>query len=569
MSTGNRTAWRSVRVFLSCCYALSAICRTADAQTIPNSGELLQQTPRPLTPAPSSGTGLTISKPSSRQTDSSPPFLAQHIQITGNLLVSTAELHKLVAPSEGKVINLVYLEELAALITKSYQDHGFLLSRAYVPPQTLSEGTVRIAVLEARYEAALLVNTSPVSQTLLKSYLNQLQPGDPVLESKLERTLLLLTDIPGAIFNSTITAGQAVGTSDLEVAASRGAPYAASLTLDDAGNRYTGRERVTGTVNVNNPFDHGDVFSATALTAGPDLNYGRLGYVSLLPDGTGTTLGGSLSALYYHLGHGLANLHAHGTAQTENVTLMQPLIRSTGGNLFVQLSFDGRQLRDAVDATEIHTDRHTDDLAFTLAGDRRDAGGISNLNVAVAAGHLGFSNDTAALADADSAKTAGTYAKLNLSLARLQRLSESNSLYVSFNGQAANKNLDSSEQFFLGGPNSVRAYDVGSVGGAMGALLSAELRHDLRLPVPGAWQAIAFIDSGAVRVYKTAFTEGDNQAFMSGVGVGLNWEARAGWSVSGSVATPIGAAPALVGDSSSTRIWVEVRKAFSPHAAPP
>ena len=569
MSRRYRKSGRLERLVLSCCCALGVLCGSARAQTIPNSGELLQQTPRPPAPAPSSGTGLIIHEPKSRQSDSSPPFLAQHIDITGNTLVSTAELHALVAPSEGKVINLVYLQELAALITKSYQDHGYLLSRAYVPAQTLSEGTVRIAVLEARYETASLVNTSRVSDAMLKSYLAPLQPGEPVLESKLERTLLLLTDIPGAVFNSTITAGQAVGTSDLEVSAAPGAPYGASVTVDDAGNRYTGRERVTGTLNLNNPFNHGDVFSATGLTAGPDLNYGRLGYVSLLPDGAGTTLGGSISALYYHLGHGLADLHAHGTAQTENITLMQPLIRSTAGNLFVQVSFDGRQLRDEVDATQIHTDRHTDDLALTLAGDRRDAGGISNLNVAIAAGNLGFNNDAAALADSDSAKTAGTYAKLNLSVARLQRLSDSNSIYVSFNGQAANKNLDSSEQFFLGGPNSVRAYDVGSVGGAMGAALSAELRHDLRLPVPGTWQAIAFVDTGAVRVYKTNFTQGDNQAFMSGVGVGLNWASRGGWSVSGSVATPIGAAPALVGDSASTRIWVEVRKAFSPAGPPP
>jgi hemolysin activation/secretion protein len=45
------------------------------------------------------------------------------------------------------------LRTLAARITKSYQDHGYLLSRAYIPAQTLSDDTVRIEVLEARYGA--------------------------------------------------------------------------------------------------------------------------------------------------------------------------------------------------------------------------------------------------------------------------------------------------------------------------------------------------------------------------------------------------------------------------------
>jgi hemolysin activation/secretion protein len=188
------------------------------------------------------------------------------------------------------------------------------------------------------------------------------------------------------------------------------------------------------------------------------------------------------------------------------------------------------------------------------------------MNASLTAGQLDFQNGTAEAVDFSTAKTRGGYAKLNVSLARLQGLTQSTSLYAAFNGQIADKNLDSSEQFFVGGPNSVRAYDVGAVGGAMGALVSLELRHNLSAPLPGAWQAIAFVDSGVVRVYKNVFEVGENSATLSGAGVGLNWVGPRGWAVSGSLAAPLGRVPMLTGDTASSRLWIEIHKAFTASA---
>jgi hemolysin activation/secretion protein len=559
----NSTRVTRGRLYLLVCVLLSASTGVAEAQTVPNSGELLQQTPR-FTPAPpGSNPALTIQEDHSSKLDSGTSFLVKHIVIRGNSLLSTSELHALVEPSEGKLLSFSDLENLAARITKNYQDRGYLLSRAYIPAQTIRDATVRIEVLEARYGNRVLSNSSNVSDALLKSYLAPLKSGQPVAEDSLERSLLLLSDVPGAVVTSTLAPGAAPGTSDLQVTAAPGAPYTGSVTLDDAGNRYTGRARISGTAGINDSLRQGDVLSATGMTAGPDLDYGRLGYQTIVSNGEGTTLGGAVSSLYYHLEHGLSDLHADGTAEVESLTVMQPFVRSTAGNLFAQVGFDNKQLHDEIDSTDIHTDRRTDAFSMTLAGDRRDASGIFNINTVLTLGRLEFENTAAELADAASARTRGDYGKLTLSLARLQGLSESDSLYLAFDGQLANKNLDSSEQFFLGGPNSVRAYDVGSVGGALGALVSAELRHTLRLPVPGAWQAIAFVDSGVVRVNKDQFTTGENRANLSGVGTGLNWIGAGGWTATAALATPIGGRPSLAGDSNSMRVWVELRKTFT------
>jgi hemolysin activation/secretion protein len=558
----NRRTHRAQRC-LAVWLAIAVPCGAALGQVVPNSGELLQQTTRPALPKPSSNTGLTIHESAAQQLPASDPFLVRHIEISGNTLLASAELRSLVQPSEGKMLNLALLQDLAALITKRYQDHGYLLSRAYIPPQTLSDGSVRIAVLEARYGAVAVSNTSRVSDALLSSYLRPLESGGPVVEDALQRSLLLLSDVPGAVVNSTLAPGADPGTTDLQLSVTPGAPDSGSFGLDNAGNRYTGRERLSAAVNVYDPLKRGDVLSLNAMTTGPDLSYGRVGYQALLENGQGTTVGGGLSALYYHLGNGLSDLHAHGTAEVETLTLLQPLIRSIAGNLFAQFAFNAKQLRDETDASDIHTDRHTDAVTMTLAGDRRDSLGISNVSLDLSVGHLDFDNEAAEVANSATARTGGTYAKYTLSLARLQALSESNSLYVAVNVQAADKNLDSSEQFFLGGPNSVRAYDVGTIGGALGALASAELRHNFGVSSHGTWQTILFADSGVVRIYKNVFDTSDNSATLSGAGIGLNWAGGNGWTAALGVAKPIGAVPTLVGDAASSRVWLELHNAFS------
>jgi hemolysin activation/secretion protein len=53
---------------------------------------------------------------------------------------------------------------------------------------------------------------------------------------------------------------------------------------------------------------------------------------------------------------------------------------------------------------------------------------------------------------------AGHYVKLtlSLSLSRLRQLTRSDALYFGFSGQTSNKNLDTSEQFYLGGPAGIK-----------------------------------------------------------------------------------------------------------------
>lgn len=556
---------QTVTPLMAALLAIVPLATLAAAPGIPDAGSIMQQI-QPSTPSrPSgSGTGLTIEQGDGSKLPPTAPFLIQGFQIVGNTLVDTSTLQALVADARGQMLTLPQLGELVARITTYYRSKGYPLSRAIIPAQTIALGVVRIEVIEARYGKVSLDNTSRVDSNLLQATLAPLQSDQAIGQVEMDRALLLLSDTAGVVVNATLRPGEAVGTSDLLVETTTGPAVSGHVVLDRYGNRYTGRERIGGTLNVNNPLHHGDTLSVSGLSSGRGMNYGRLAYESLL-NGQGTRLGGAYSTLDYTLGDALSALNANGSAQVGSLWARHPLLRSRDVNVVGRIQYDGLQLRDHVDTSAIRTDRSLENWTLSLTGDARDAfgaGGINTWSWGWTAGRVGFDDRAAQLADAATARTQGNFSKWTASLARLQILGPANTLYLAFTGQWANTNLDSSQKMSVGGPYTVRAYDTGAVSGDSGYFVSAEYRHDLGQSGFGQWQAVAFIDSASVTVNHHPWTAGSNSATLSGAGFGLNWSGPAQWHAKMVVATPIGPTPLLVGSTNSTRAWLELSRPF-------
>lgn len=544
--------------------ALLALPMVASAQTIPNSGQILQQVPPKPPEKPATEPGLVIESPATTATEDATPFAVTHLQIEGNTTFDSATLHALVADGEGKAQTLTQLNALAQRITDYYHAHGYPLARALVPAQTLSDGTVRLQVVEARYDQIHLDNRSRVGDRLLHATLAPLRSGEAVNQSTLDTRLLLLDDLPGVNPHATLRPGAQTGTSTLDVRADAEPTVQGQVVADTAGSRYTGRLRVGAYLDIDNPLRHGDQLSVAALTAGHGMNYGRLGYQFTL-NGRGTQLGAAYSMLAYALGGPLDALDAHGTARVSSAWLAQPLVRTINSRLDVRLQFDRKQLRDRIDRTALRDDRHSNHWTVGILGQHGDnlaGGGLTSASLSLGHGRLGFDEAAAQAADAATAHTQGSYTHWNASLARLQNLTAATRLYVSLDGQHSNRNLDSSEQFLLGGPNSVRGYDVASVAGASGWFGTVELRHDLPWDCAGHCEGSLFFDHGSLRFNADPWTRGPNRARLSSAGMGFNWIGASPWQVQAQLATPVGAAPALLDKRSGARAWLQVARRF-------
>jgi hemolysin activation/secretion protein len=560
-------AMRSTRLGVTIFLAIHAQVLMAQSQPVApqtNSGQILQQVTRPPVQAPPSKLDLSIQPQANNASQNTTPFMVRSIQITGNTELPTEMLHAVVASSEGRELTLAELDALALRIGDVYHQHGYPLATAYVPAQTLKDGVVRIEVAEARYGVVTVNNQSYVSSRVLNATVSPLQSGQPVTEYTLERSLLLLSDVPGATGNSTMRPGQEVGTSDLQIDATPQPRFSGEVGLDNFAAQYTGDVRATGSFTINSPFGQGDLFDVDAVTSGSGMKYGHAEYRYRL-NGYGTTIGIGYSGLDYRLGGDARNLDAHGTATVGSVFLSQPIIRNTAGNLYAMVEYDHRRLDDRVDVIGLNNDRHIDRWSATLAGDQIDATGVTNARISADYGRLFTDNFQTAFFDYFGPQTAGSYTKFEFSISRLQQMNPTNALYLGFSAQNANKNLDSSEQFFLGGPDSVRGYDVGVIAGTIGSLATVEYRHDTTFSaLPGVWQFTAFFDSGRVQIYNTPIIPGNNSARVDSLGLGANWSATHGWHLAASVAKPVSGTPELLAGhvDTSVHFWAQVRKAF-------
>lgn len=545
--------------------ALVSLSAHAYQAGVPNSGTILQQM-QPA-PAPATQQGKPALQVQSRQAAPAPasaPFAVKAIRIDGNTRLGTPELHALVADLEGKTLTLAQLEQAAARVTDYYQRHGFPLSRAVIPAQTLDDGAVRIQVVEARYGAVRVQNGSRVSDALLNATAAPLQSGQPIADRELDRTLLLLSDIPGIGVNAVLKPGAEVGTSDLDVVTSPTASAAANIALDNYGNRYIGRTRLSGSANVFNPLHHGDILDISAITTGDDMNYARLGY-DVRVGGAGTRIGAAYSYVRYKLGGEFSPLGAHGSAGVASAWIKQPLIRAKEASVYAQLEYDDKRLRDRIDVTDTRTDRRLGDWIVTLNGDLRDGllgGGQTAWSVGWTRGHNGFDDAAAETADALTARTRGNFSKWNANLSRMQSLGAHDLLVFRVGAQWTNANLDSAEKIAAGGPFTVRAYDVGAVSGDTGYVGSVELRHALGVFAAGRWQVSAFVDGARVKINRHPWTPSENTVTLSGAGLGLAWDGPNRWHADVAVSTHIGNVPTTLPSPSSVRGWAIVSKGF-------
>jgi hemolysin activation/secretion protein len=512
--------------------------------------------PVPVTPVQNFASALDAHAAGAAASQSE-PFLISRID--------TATLHALVAGAESRRLTLVQLATFIQRLTDYYRSKGFLLARAIVPAQTLRQGVVRVEIIEAHYDRITLDNKSRVDTRLLDETLAGLRSGDVVTQDPLDHDLLLLSDIPGITVSSTLKPGATVGTSDLQVDASAAPAVIGSVTADDYGGRYSGRGRLGSTVNVLDPVSRGDELTLNALTSATSgMNYGRLSYDTLL-DGDGTRFGVGYSGLHYRLGGTLSALDAYGTAQDGMLWIRPVVLRSRTSNVYIQMQYDHLQLNDDIGASDMENRRHLDTLTASISGNTRTdafAGALTTWRASWTCGVVSFDNGAAAAADAASANTQGGFSKWNLSLGHLLSFGAYDAFYLGVAGQYANGNLDSSQKMVVGGPDSVRAYDVSALSGDTGFQITAELRHTFDQQAHGAWQAVVFVDDARVSVNGRPFAPGLNVANLSGAGLGLNWAGADQWTAGVMVATPIGERPQLAGDTTNTHLWVQVTKGF-------
>lgn len=524
-------------------------------QTRPDSGRVLEQVaPEPRSPA-QSAVDLEIEDRPTITLPDGETVAVTSIRITGATRFSEERLHASIAEGEGKTLSLAALQGLAQRLTDFYRERGYLLTRAYLPAQQIDNGVVEIAVLEGRL-SQLRVDDAIGLKGAALAPLQRIPIGKPLTTKALERALLLAADIPGATIKSTLAPGVAVGTADLLTEVAPGRRFGGSVSADTYGNRHTGVFRPGIDLDFNNPFNVGDQLTLNALLSLEDLYYVRAGY-QLPVNRWGSRMGASYAWMDYALGEQFAALDADGTAKIAGLYLQHPFVRSRRINVSGQLQYDHKKLEDRLGAFETASDKRLRNWTLGVSGDFLDLAGrgANAFSLGYTRGQLSLEPFSRAI-DAVTATTQGHFGKWNFGYQRLQSLTPTISVYLSYAGQIADGNLDSAEKLSLGGVHGVRAYPQGEAPADEMHLFTAEAR--LRVPVglPGDWQLTSFIDHGQAQLNDAPWSASDNHRDLTGAGVGLNIDALARWNLKASVAWRLGDERPASDSDKSPRAWL-------------
>ena len=532
-----------MRILRFCCLlflALGLIClpQGAFAVNLPDSGRLLgdiQQQPRLVRPQPLPEIQLEQPKQGTAET-SGINIEVKAFHLSGNQHIATVKLQPIVDANAGKTLNFAGLQQVISDLNGYYRQHGFLTTSAYFPAQDVSDGNVRIQIVEGRLaDAGIKLNANETmrldSNRALQILYSAISAGGVLTKQEVERGILLLNDLPGISASSSLAPGDSVGTSELLIEVKEGKLVSGSLEGDNFGGRYTGKWRGSGTINLNNPAGHGDQAGLHFTTSQDDMFYLRGHYQH--PVGFyGTQLGAAFTYMNYALGREFEDNDIEGESTIYNIYLTHPVTRSRAFNLSFTANFDLKQLEDqAADITTSERDIMV--ASFELRGnitDQLHGVGVTGFGITLVQGDLDLSGvKSTFVADNLSTKSDGNYTLISANISHTRYLPHNFSVYAAAHGQVAFDNLDSSEKLSLGGAGAIRAYAQGEANGDEGYIVNLELRYDHHGLIPKhQLQSYLFIDHGRIRQNHNTWNgwQGSNPDLnnsynLSGAGIGF------------------------------------------------
>ncbi|NJO44541.1 MAG: ShlB/FhaC/HecB family hemolysin secretion/activation protein [Oscillatoriales cyanobacterium RM2_1_1] len=507
---------------------------TVNPQPDPNRDRFIP-IPRPTQPPPPSEPDLIPEPPESAPPttdDSQTPIPVQTVEVKGSSILTPAEIQTLVEPVEGRSVTLQQLQDVADKITEFYLERGFITSRAIIPEQTITDGTVEIQVIEGSLEEIRVEGTQRLNPNYVRDRV-QLGVDKPLSTARLEDQLRLLRLDP--LFDNveaSLRAGTQEGQSILVVWVMEADAFRVGFSIDNYSPPSIGSERLGINLQHTNLTGNGDIFYIAYNTTRL-IGDGESDVVDFFYSIPINPMNGRIQVRippYRNriIEEAIDPFNVEGSSQRYEISYRQPLIRSPREEFALSIGFAYQQSQIFVDEAGTRISPGSDDdgitrtSVFQFGQDylRRDRDGAWALRSQISLGTGLFDGTNTAL------KPNASFLSWLGQVQRVQRLGDDNLLILQGDIQLSADPLFPSQQFVLGGGLSLRGYRQNIRAGDNGFRVSIEDRIILMRDQDEQpkLQLAPFLDLGAV------WNQGDNpnqlvgQTFLAGVGLGVLWE---------------------------------------------
>lgn len=533
MSLRGRTAWQ-LAVLAASFLVLPAF---AQAPVVPpgaEPGRVEQQLQRLPEPAPPPDR-RRVAPP--RLTEQAPAdakeirIAVSRVDLAGPAYFFRNELLPKIDSLNGSEVSLAKVYGLAGELTDHFRNAGYILTSVRVPPQTITNGVVRLEILEG-YLSDVILQGARVRAGLFADARRALLAERPLRSESLERFLLLFNDLPGVAARGFLRASpDQPGASELIVQV--GQPRAnLQLGGSNRGSNYQGpnQYRLTASLNSVLGLSESTTFQYLQAQRANELQLFSVSNTTrLTASGLDLDLSASVSSGAPDLGAALGGFPLETDSRQLRAELGIPLVRTRTSNLRTRLALTWHDGESTIGGERFSADT----LSAVRLGATWDwsdpRAGVNVLDVELGKGIGAFGASQPGAGDASRPGGDPRFWKATLYAARLQSLSHGFSALLAVSGQYAFENLLSPEEFAFGGEQFGRAYDPSELVGDSGWAGKLELRHTGQLGASLGYTLYAFGERGAVhRRFDASEGDGDSSESATSMGGGLRLTWR-GW----------------------------------------
>jgi hemolysin activation/secretion protein len=441
-------------------------------------------------------------------------FTLTQIQTDPSEILTEEEIKKITDSYIGKTVSLQNLYDMTDAINKLYETKGYAICKAYLPPQRIHEGVVQVKLLEGK-TGNVTINGLRHTRKGYVSNRIKLEPGKVANTDALTDRLQRFNATTDVQLRILVHAGEQPGTTDYEMAAFEPKHnQTVSLYVDNNGYDSSGRWR------------EGIFYVIRSLTGQRDalrLNYLRSKGTNIFGANYSMPINNQGTMLDFDYGTNtteivkgnLKDVGVKGHAYAGSITLRHPLCVDETRRYEI-----GMQYLYQKSQTDIGTKMNN---YIKWVDDRRNTYAPFISFTHYGKSSVFYHKHTVAFTGFNNLDDSGdNYPAYRLDALYQKRLGGGQMLSGRLNAQVAgeNKNMSSSDLFYIGGSNSVRGYEESFLGGQQG--FTASLSYMAPLDKKRIFNAFAFVDYG--RVFGNEQTVLDQTLVSTGLGVTASYK---------------------------------------------
>ncbi len=253
------------------------------------------------------------------------------IEVSPSEILSRDEINSVIGQYVGRNVFMTDIQNAINGLNRLYAEKGFVTARAYLPEQTVSNGNIKIELIESRIGNVSVVNNKYTTDNYILKRIPE-KSGQLFDIVDLEKDVLDFNRYhDGVNLTANLKAGTQPGTTDIELTAHETFPFHLIGMMDNAGRRSTGQLRGGPALVADSLFHHRDQMSMGAYFSkgaiSPFFDYsvpinkkdGRIGF--------------SFSSTFARVKYGpayLTNLGLKSNSYIYSLYYDQPIVRTRG-----------------------------------------------------------------------------------------------------------------------------------------------------------------------------------------------------------------------------------------------